>query len=72
MKQEDIDALENLNKGVAAEDKRHAAVMREFDGKIRAIERCCDHKFPDGRSAIYNGDYDNQCDFCGCEGARRS
>lgn len=64
MNQADIDELHRLVGEKHDEIERHAKNMSEITGGIRAIRDRCDHRLPDGRSALEGGFMMRQCIIC--------
>ena len=65
MKQETLDRIEALTKRTrwfAKDDKAHVLAITE---EINKLVQDCDHKYPDGNTAI-NKD-ENYCKLCGQE-----
>lgn len=60
MKQEQIDKLEHLSSVRASLDSQLEMVIDKFE----SIRKTCDHKYPDGESAIISHSIITTCDIC--------
>ena len=60
MKQEQIDKLDYLSSVRASLDSQLEMVIDEFE----SIRKTCDHKYPDGESAIISHSNLTICDIC--------
>ena len=65
MTQEDIDELARSERSLTKMEEEYKGDVARINGYIRTLKAKCDHKYPDGKSAIPSDTtFCNVCSIC--------